>query len=38
VAKWAEAVAAHPSVRGIYDEEAIIKNTRERIAKIRAQS
>ncbi|KAK0655071.1 thioredoxin-like protein [Cercophora newfieldiana] len=38
VAKWAEAVAAHPSVRGIYNEEAVIEGTKKRIAKIRAQS
>lgn len=38
VAKWAKAVAAHPSVLSIYDKEAVIKGTKERIAKIRAQS
>lgn len=37
-AKWAEAVAAHPSVRSIYNEQAIIDGTRARIAKLRAQS
>ncbi|KAF2663428.1 thioredoxin-like protein [Microthyrium microscopicum] len=34
--KWAEAVAAHPSVTGIYDEEKIIASTKARIAKARA--
>lgn len=38
VAKWAEAVAAHPSVRAIYNEEAIVEATKKRIEKIRAQS
>jgi glutathione S-transferase len=38
VAKWAEAVAAHPSVRAIYNEEAVVEGTRKRIEKIRAQS
>ena len=35
-AKWAEAVAAHPSVSEAFDEAAIVENTRERIAKMRA--
>jgi len=34
--KWAEAVATHPSVTSIYDEEKIIAGTRARIAKARA--
>jgi glutathione S-transferase len=34
--KWAETVAAHPSVAGIYDEERIIASTKARIAKARA--
>jgi len=34
--KWAEAVAKHPSVTGIYDEEAIIASTKKRIAKAQA--
>jgi glutathione S-transferase len=38
VAKWAEAVSAHPSVTGIYDEEAVIEGTKKRIAKIRGEA
>lgn len=34
--EWAEKVAEHPSVNGIYDEEAIIASTKARIAKARA--
>lgn len=34
--RWAEKVAVHPSVTGIYDEEAIIASTKARIAKARA--
>jgi len=34
--KWAETVAAHPSVTSIYDEEKIIASTKARIAKARA--
>jgi glutathione S-transferase len=34
--KWAENVAAHPSVASIYDEERIISSTKARIAKARA--
>jgi len=34
--KWAEKVAAHPSVTSIYDEERIIASTKARIAKARA--
>ncbi len=34
--KWLEAVSAHPSVRSIYNEEAIIEGTRARLAKLRA--
>lgn len=34
--KWAEKVAAHPSVTSIYDEERIISSTKARIAKARA--
>jgi glutathione S-transferase len=34
--KWAENVAAHPSVRSIFDEEKIIASTKARIAKARA--
>ncbi|KAK3342112.1 thioredoxin-like protein [Lasiosphaeria hispida] len=34
-AKWAEVVAAHPSVSAIYDESVVIPNTKARIAKIR---
>jgi len=34
--KWAEAVAAHPSVTNIFDEEKIIASTKARIAKARA--
>jgi glutathione S-transferase len=37
VAKWAKAVAAHPSVTGIYDEQAVIEGTKKRIAKIRGE-
>lgn len=32
---WAEAVAAHPSVTGIFDEEAVAEGTRVRLAKQR---
>jgi glutathione S-transferase len=34
--KWAEKVAAHPSVTSIFDEEKIISSTKARIAKARA--
>ncbi|KAI0134880.1 glutathione S-transferase domain-containing protein [Daldinia grandis] len=34
--KWGEAVSKHPSVTGIYNEEDIVKSTKERLAKIRA--
>jgi glutathione S-transferase len=34
--KWAEKVAAHPSVTGIYDEGKVIDSTKARIAKARA--
>jgi glutathione S-transferase len=34
--KWAEAVAAHPSVTSIYNEEKVIASTKARIAKARA--
>jgi glutathione S-transferase len=34
--KWAQKVAVHPSVTGIYDEQAIIESTKARIAKARA--
>ncbi|KAK1758121.1 putative glutathione S-transferase [Echria macrotheca] len=37
-AKWAEAVSKHPSVRSIYDEEAIVEGTKKRLAKLRAQA
>ncbi|KAF2416133.1 hypothetical protein EJ08DRAFT_703731 [Tothia fuscella] len=33
--KWAESVAAHPSVTSIYDEESIISSTKARIEKAR---
>ncbi|KAB5547122.1 thioredoxin-like protein [Coniochaeta sp. 2T2.1] len=35
--KWAQAVAQHPSVTSIYDEEFILKNTRARIASNRGK-
>ncbi|KAK0634040.1 thioredoxin-like protein [Immersiella caudata] len=38
VAKWAKAVAAHPSVNGIYNEQAVIEGTKKRIAKIRGEA
>lgn len=34
--KWAKEVSIHPSVIGIYDENAIVEGTRARIAKARA--
>jgi glutathione S-transferase len=34
--KWAETVAAHPSVTSIYNEEKVIASTKTRIAKARA--
>jgi glutathione S-transferase len=34
--KWAEAVAAHPSVTSIFDEQKIIASTKARIAKAKA--
>jgi glutathione S-transferase len=34
--KWAEAVAAHPSVRSIYCEEAVVSFMKERMATARA--
>jgi len=34
--KWAEAVAAHPSVTKVFDEQKIVEGTKARIAKIRA--
>ncbi|EFW99710.1 glutathione s-transferase [Grosmannia clavigera kw1407] len=33
---WAEAVAAHPSVTGIYDEDIVAKSTKSRLEKQRA--
>lgn len=36
--KWAEAVAAHPSVTGIYNVEKIVANTKNRIAALRAKA
>ncbi|KEZ38720.1 hypothetical protein SAPIO_CDS10746 [Scedosporium apiospermum] len=36
--KWAQVVSAHPSVNGIYDVDTIAENTKNRIAKLRAQS
>ncbi|EPE04211.1 glutathione s-transferase [Ophiostoma piceae UAMH 11346] len=33
---WAQAVAAHPSVNGIYDEAAILENTKTRLANQRS--
>jgi len=35
--KWAQAVAKHPSVTSIYDEDFILKNTRNRIAANRGK-
>lgn len=35
--KWSEAVVASPSVTGIFNEEAIVANAKERFAKMRAQ-
>ncbi|KAK4445395.1 thioredoxin-like protein [Podospora aff. communis PSN243] len=37
-ARWVEAVAAHPSVTGIYDEQAVIEGTKKRIAKLRGEA
>lgn len=34
--RWAEAVRAHPSVNGIYDEATWVERYKERIAKVRA--
>lgn len=34
--KWAHEVAKHPSVTSIYNEDAILKSTRTRIANNRA--
>jgi glutathione S-transferase len=34
--KWAENVAAHPSVTSIFDEEKVVASTKARIAKARA--
>jgi glutathione S-transferase len=34
--KWAQEVAKHPSVTSIFDEDAILKHTRARIANNRA--
>lgn len=34
--KWAQRVAVHPSVTGIYDEERVVETTKARIAKARA--
>lgn len=34
--RWAEAVAAHPSVRSIFDEETVISWNKARFAKARA--
>ncbi|KAK3331314.1 thioredoxin-like protein [Apodospora peruviana] len=34
--KWVEAVSAHPSVNGIFEEEAIVEGTKARIAKMKA--
>ncbi|CAI4215035.1 unnamed protein product [Parascedosporium putredinis] len=36
--KWAEAVAAHPSVTGIYNIEKIVANTKKRIALLKAKA
>ncbi|KAK1828632.1 thioredoxin-like protein [Podospora conica] len=34
--RWAEAVAAHPSVTKVFDETAVVEGTKAKIAKIRA--
>lgn len=34
--KWAEAVNAHPSVVGIFDEEAIVEGTKRKAAQLKA--
>jgi glutathione S-transferase len=34
--KWAREVIKHPSVVSIYDEDAVVKKTRERVAKLKA--
>lgn len=34
--KWAEAVAAHPSVTKVFDETAVVEGTKAKIAQIRA--
>jgi glutathione S-transferase len=34
---WAEAVAAHPNVRSIFDEKALTEATKSRLAKARGQ-
>ncbi|KAL2198856.1 thioredoxin-like protein [Corynascus similis CBS 632.67] len=36
--KWAEAVAAHPSVTSIWDEKRNVEGTSERLAKLRANA
>ncbi|PKS07486.1 hypothetical protein jhhlp_006090 [Lomentospora prolificans] len=36
--KWAQAVAAHPSVTGIYDVDRIVTATKNRIARAKAQN
>ena len=35
-ARWAEAVAAHPSVTKVFDETAVVEGTKAKIAQIRA--
>ena len=37
-ARWAAAVAAHPSITSIYDEKVIIEGAKTRIAKARASA
>ncbi|KAF4979927.1 hypothetical protein FZEAL_3969 [Fusarium zealandicum] len=36
--KWAQAVIKHPSVLSIYDEDKMVNDTKERIAKLRARA
>lgn len=35
--KWAEAVAAHPSVTGVFNEETIVAVTKNRLALAKAE-
>lgn len=35
--KWSQEVIKHPSVLTIWNEEAVVQRTKERIAKLRAQ-